>query len=248
MNHEAAVLAAADDFAFDVQPEMLRFVEGGVEGSKRHRHAALGHLVEIVFLVLIVFRRDEIPRYVSAERMMALRPAVGEYEALEVGAADGFDADEVAHLALGPVGGGDEVRDAVDLRAVRRQMDQDARQHMLLLEREVVGDEEGIGVLAIVHADGDHVPGIEVAEKVLADIPDGLRLDVQEKPVVLGDVHSQDRPVEAVLDLVQYFTCRHRAPLNRYRPIAYEWPSSSSSRGSFFGIPPIQWKYRFTSP
>ena len=53
VDHESAVLAAADDFAFDVEPEMRRFVQGRVKGAEGNDHAPFRHLVKIVFLVLV---------------------------------------------------------------------------------------------------------------------------------------------------------------------------------------------------
>ena len=212
VNHEPSVLAAAHDLAFHEQAEMLRLVQRGVERPERNGDTALRRLVKGVFLVLVVLGRNEVPRHVLAEGVAVFRPAVGQDEALHVGAAHGLDADEVAHFALCPVRAGHDVGNGVDLRILRRQVHEQAEEHVILVEREIVRHEERAGVGPVVHADADHVAGVQVAEDVPHEVPDLVLADVQEKPVVLGNVHPEDGPVELALDLIQDISCRHSRP------------------------------------
>ena len=57
MHHEPAVLAAAHHLAFDVEPEMRRLVQRGMERPEGHHHAAFRRLVELELALLVVALR-----------------------------------------------------------------------------------------------------------------------------------------------------------------------------------------------
>ena len=170
MHHEPAILAAAHHLAFDVEPEMRRLVERGMERPERHHHAAFRRLVERELALLVEAVRHLVPGHVFAQRMHAVGPAVGQHQPFQVAVAHRLDADQVADFALGPVRAGHDVGDAVHLRIVGGQVGEHAAEQVVAVEGEVVRDEELAGVRPVVQADADDVAGIQVAEDVLAQM------------------------------------------------------------------------------
>ena len=209
MDHEAAVFAAAHHLAIDVEAEVGRLIQGRVEGAEGHHHAAVGRVVEVEGPVLVVVGRDGVPGIIAAQRMNAVRPAVRQDQALGVGVAHRLDPHQVAELALGPVGGRHDVGDAVHARRTAGQVGHDTAEHLLPVEGEVVRHQELAGDGAIVQADADDVPRVQVAEDIPAHLPKGLRLYVQEQPAVLRHVRPLDDRREALRDPFQHDVCRH---------------------------------------
>src|SRR5579884_297298 len=99
MDHESTVFAAAHHLAFDIKPEVGWFIQRGMKGTKRHDCAALGRLVEFEFASVVEPLRNLVPRDILAERMVAVRPSVGKYQALGITMANRLDADQIAHFA-----------------------------------------------------------------------------------------------------------------------------------------------------
>ena len=77
MHHESAVLAATHHLAFDVEPEMRRLVQSGMERPERHHGAALRRIVKLELALLIEALGHLVPGHVFSQRMHAVRPAVG---------------------------------------------------------------------------------------------------------------------------------------------------------------------------
>lgn len=170
MDHEAAILAAADDFAFHVESEMGGFIEGGMERAERDDDATWGRIIEIEFAVGVESIGQMVPGLVFAEGMGIVGPAIGENEAFGFRMTDGVDADEIAEFPFGPGGAGDGGRDADDGGIVLGEVDQDGAEKMVLIEREGMDDEKVAGVRAVIGPDADDVTGIQITEEVLAHI------------------------------------------------------------------------------
>ena len=78
MHHEAAILAAAHHLAFDIEAEMRRLVESGMEGAERHDRASLRRIVEFEFAVFVeaLPGLDSTAHLCAADaRLRASRPA-----------------------------------------------------------------------------------------------------------------------------------------------------------------------------
>ncbi len=141
--------------------------------------------------------------------MLAFGPAVGQHQPLQVGVAHRLDAHQVAHFALGPIGGRHHLRDAVHLRVIGRQLGEHAAEQVVAVEGEIVRDQELAGKRPVIRADADDVAGIQVAENVLADGLHGRAVHEDEQAAVAGQVGAMDGWTELRLELLESFASDH---------------------------------------
>ncbi len=192
MRHEPAVLAPAHHLALDIQAKMRWLIQRRMERAKRDNRAAFRRFVKCEFPFVIEFLGNVIPGEILAERMLALRPAIGQYKSLQVAVSHRFDPDQIPHLTFRPVCGWHHIRDAVNLRIVRRQIGEHAAQQVVLVECEIVRHHEIAGKRTVVDANADHVAGVEIAENILADVFHHRRLDEYKQSAVARQIHALD--------------------------------------------------------
>src|SRR5271165_5198316 len=213
MDHEAAILAAAHHFAFDVKAEVGGFVERRMKRTERNHGAAFGRLAKLEFPIFVVAVGHFIPGEIFAQRMPAFRPAVRQDQALGITVAYRLDAEQVAHFALGPSSGWNHAGDAVDGGIVWRDLRKHAAQHVVLVERKIVGDQKVAGEGPVIAADAGDVAGIQFAEDVLAHVFHNFSFHEDEQTIVAGQVGALDEGSKPGLELLEHFARDHECPL-----------------------------------
>ena len=210
MHHEAAVLAAAHHFAFDVEAEVGGLVKSGMEGPERNHRAAGGRRIEFVRRDFRRSRSGTSFQGTSLRSGCVVRPAVGQHKSLWVDHAFGRDADQVAHLALRPPGRRNHFGDARENRIVGRHGHDEAEKHVFAVEGEIVRNQVAARGVAVVDPDADAVARVEIAEHEARDVAQRLAAHVHDEPVVLRDIGADDRFGETVVEFMEYFSGFHR--------------------------------------
>ena len=202
VSHEAAVVAALDRLAVDVDGEVLGLVEADVERADGHDGRPGRGLVEPIRDVL-GGRRLQVVRDLLAQGIDPGRPVVGQDEPLRLGVAGEGHAEQVLVFALGPAGVGDVGGDRVEGRVRGRGRGPQDDHDVVGVEGEGVDEPERPAASDLIIADADHVAAAEPDEGVRGG-PQRPAVDVDEEPVRLGRLRAHEVGAEAAPELGLY--------------------------------------------